>query len=167
MRILFVGDIVGRSGRSILLGRLPAWLRLARRIPGGPRLVNAVTGFAPTRRIGALVGGLAGERRIPPLAKVSFVDGFRARKASAGPASASVPRPRVVLWPDTFTNHLAPGVGAARPGSSEARRFFMTKRASRLRGRADRPAADFQAAVQPPSIGRLAPVMDFAASEQR
>ena len=27
MRILFVGDIVGRSGRSILLGRLPALAR--------------------------------------------------------------------------------------------------------------------------------------------
>jgi Fe-S oxidoreductase len=139
-----------RPRAHYLLARLPMWLRLARRVRGGPRLVNALTGFAPTRRLGALVGGLAGERRIPELARRTFVDGFAARansgssgsapsasasapsasasaSASSSPASSSpassspassaaasaAPRPRVVLWPDTFTNHLDPGVGDA------------------------------------------------------
>jgi len=103
-----------RPRAHYLLGRLPMWLRLARRVPGGPRLVNAVTGFGPTRRLGALVGGVAPERRIPPLALRTFADGFRARaSASLALAAPAAARPRVVLWPDTFTNHLAPGVGDA------------------------------------------------------
>ena len=134
-----------RPRAHYLLGRLPMWLRLARRVPGGPRLVNAVTGFGPTRRLGALVGGVAPERRIPPLAPRTFVDGFRARRAagsatapasaasaSPSPASSSAPvspvpasaaRTRVVLWPDTFTNHLAPGVGDAAVRVLEAAGF--------------------------------------------
>jgi Fe-S oxidoreductase len=142
-----------RPRAHYVLGRLPVWLRRARRVPGGPRLVNAATGFAPTRRLGALVGGLTGERRIPPLAPRTFVDGFRARgapriegssaassSAAAGPGSASagssVPtssstapapsapaRQRLVLWPDTFTNHLAPGVGDAAVRVLEAAGF--------------------------------------------
>jgi FAD/FMN-containing dehydrogenase/Fe-S oxidoreductase len=116
-----------RPRAHYLLGRLPMWLRLARRIPGGPRLVNSVTGFAPTRRLGALVGGLAGERRIPVLARRTFVQQFRGRapaSSSAGSAAASsASLRRVVLWPDTFTNHLAPGVGVAAVRVLEAAGF--------------------------------------------
>ena len=54
------------------LGRLPSWLRLVRRIPAGPRLANAVMGFAPTRRAFGLVAGIAGERRIPRIAARTF-----------------------------------------------------------------------------------------------
>lgn len=89
------------------LGRLPAWLRRVRRIPGGPRLVNAVTGLAPTRRVAAVVAGIAGERPIPRIAPRTFVAGFR-RTQPATPAGG-----RVVLWPDTFTNHFSPEVGNA------------------------------------------------------
>jgi Fe-S oxidoreductase len=89
------------------LGRLPAWLRLARRASWMPRFANAVTGFPPTRRAVALVVGIAGGRPIPRLAPRTFVAGFR-RTPPAEPA-----RGTVVLWPDTFTNHLSPGVGDA------------------------------------------------------
>ena len=94
------------------LGRLPAWLRLARRVPGGRRLANGLTGFAPTRRVLALVAGMAGEWRIPRLAPRTFV----AEARTGRPVSATTtepPRPQVLLWPDTFTNHLAPEVGLA------------------------------------------------------
>ncbi len=94
------------------LGRLPQWLRLLRRIPAGPRLANAVMGFAPTRRALALVLGIAGERRIPPIARTSFV--AAAREPVHPPAPPAVDAsPRVIVWPDTFTNHLAPEVGHA------------------------------------------------------
>ena len=112
-----------RPRAHYLLGRLPMWLRLARRVPAGPRLVNALTGFAPTRRLGALVGGLAGERRIPELARRTFVQAFRARAGTASAAAPPAARPRVVLWPDTFTNHLAPGVGDAAVRVLEAAGF--------------------------------------------
>jgi len=112
------------------LGRLPAWLRLARRVPGGARLANAATGLAPTRRLVALAAGMAGERRIPRLAPRTFaaasraasrsrahsggVDGAAPGRAAPGHApAAGDPRPRVLLWPDTFTNHFEPGVAEA------------------------------------------------------
>ena len=120
-----------RPRAHYVLGRLPAWLRRARRFPGGPRIVNAITGFGPTRRIAALAGGLAGERRIPPLAPRTFSAWFRRRGApldrAAGLATGAVPaapaRRRVVLWPDTFTDHLAPEVGTAAVRVLEAAGF--------------------------------------------
>ena len=96
-----------RPRSHYLLGRLPAWLRRARRIPWGPRLVNGVTRLPPTRRLAAAMGGLAGERAIPRLARRSFVDTFE------DPVPAAPSRGQVLLWPDTFTNHLAPDVGVA------------------------------------------------------
>ena len=96
-----------RPRSHYVLGRLPAWLRTIRRIPAGPRLANAVLGFAPTRRVVARLAGMAGERRIPPIASRAFLDRF-APSTPAAPAAG-----RVVLWPDTFTNHLDPGVGQA------------------------------------------------------
>jgi Fe-S oxidoreductase len=100
------GRIRPRSHYS--LGRLPSWLRLLRRIPGGVRVANAVMGFAPTRRAFGLAAGIAAERRIPRIAARTF-----ASTARPEPPDAAAPARRVVLWPDTFTNHLAPEVGHA------------------------------------------------------
>jgi FAD/FMN-containing dehydrogenase/Fe-S oxidoreductase len=94
------------------LGWLPTWLRLARRIP---RLVNAITGFRPTRRVVAVIGGLTAERAIPPLARKTFVRAWRPLPA---PTRS---RGRVVLWPDTFNNYFSPEVvhaGAAVLGAA-------------------------------------------------
>lgn len=113
-----------RPRAHYLLGRLPVWLALARRVPAGPRLVNAVVAFPPTRRLAALLGGIAGERPIPRLAPRTFVEGFRRRgPGAADPTSGDAVRPRVVLWPDTFTNHLAPAVGDAAARVLEAAGF--------------------------------------------
>ncbi len=92
------------------LGRLPRWLRLVRRIPAGPRLANATMAFPPTRRGLAFLAGIAGERRIPSIAAHPFT-----RTAVPLPAAsvAGSPPGRVILWPDTFTNHLSPGIGHA------------------------------------------------------
>ena len=108
-----------RPRAHYVLGRLPMWLRLARAVPGAPRLVNAVTAFRLTRRLAAGLAGLAGERQIPRLAQRSFVEGFRSRPARAHPGLGR----RVLLWPDTFTNHLAPGVGDAAVRVLEAAGF--------------------------------------------
>jgi Fe-S oxidoreductase len=94
------------------LGRLPSWLRLLRRIPGGWRLANGIGGFAVTRRALALVSGMAGERRIPKLAPETLVAATRSRPA-AGERGGAEGRAHVILWPDTFTNHLSPQVGLA------------------------------------------------------
>jgi Fe-S oxidoreductase len=99
------GRVRPRSHYS--LGWLPTWLRLVHRIPAGPRLVNALMRFPPARRAFALVAGMAGERRIPPVARETFVGTFRA----SAPAAAGLGR--VVLWPDTFDNYLSPEVAHA------------------------------------------------------
>ncbi len=96
----------GRPRAHYSLGRLPQWLRLARRVPGGWRVANAVTGFAPARRLAARIGGISGEIGIPKLAPKTLAQQARAHRAGSG-------RSRVILWPDTFTNHLDPGVGMA------------------------------------------------------
>jgi Fe-S oxidoreductase len=57
-----------------------------------------------------VVAGISPERRIPPIARRSF----QQQAVGAPPASAPpAPRGRVIVWPDTFTNHLAPEVGMA------------------------------------------------------
>ncbi len=109
------GRIRPRSHYS--LGWLPTWLRLAHRVPGAPRLVNALMGFPITRRAFALIGGIAGDRRIPRLAPRTFVGTFASPSPSGRPGGRTSPAAttlgRVVLWPDTFTNHLSPEVGHA------------------------------------------------------
>jgi Fe-S oxidoreductase len=104
------------------LGRLPQWLRLVRRVPAGPRLANAVMGFAPARAAAAAIGGISRERGIPKLAPRTLVEIARKRPRAAIPAAAAF-NGRVVLWPDTFTNHLDPGVGEAALRVLEAAGF--------------------------------------------
>lgn len=92
------------------LGWLPLWLTLAATLRV-PWLVNLVTRSRLTRRIFTRAAGIAAERGIPPLARRSF-SRDRKRQLDALPANASTNRAngRVVLWPDTFNNHLTPTV---------------------------------------------------------
>ncbi|MGH9165871.1 MAG: FAD-binding and (Fe-S)-binding domain-containing protein [Acidimicrobiales bacterium] len=84
------------------IGLIPWWARLASR---APRLVNAA-GRAPV--IGSLakrLAGIAPQRRLPSIAEQSFSAWFAQRPAPAAPPGDAE---RVVLWPDTFNNHLHP-----------------------------------------------------------
>ncbi|HJT97045.1 MAG TPA: FAD-linked oxidase C-terminal domain-containing protein, partial [Rhodanobacteraceae bacterium] len=94
-----------RPRAAYVMGGIRTWAALASR---APRLVNALTHAAPTAALFKAIGGLAREREIPRFAGETFVDGFRARtpRPNAG-------RPRVILWPDTFTNHFLPARGHA------------------------------------------------------
>ncbi|MEV6046420.1 FAD-binding and (Fe-S)-binding domain-containing protein [Streptomyces xanthochromogenes] len=89
-----------RPAAHYALGRLPEWLRLA--APLAPAL-NAAARVRPLAALVKRVAGIAPERAIPPLAPRTFLRGLRS--ASGGAA--------VLLWPDTFTNHLSPEVGRA------------------------------------------------------
>ena len=84
------------------MGWLPMSSRLASK---APRLVNRMARMPLTKRL----GGIAPERQIPVFAERTFTAWFAGR-AATGPAAS---RGSVVLWPDTFTNHLAPEVGRA------------------------------------------------------
>ncbi|MFC5264286.1 FAD-binding and (Fe-S)-binding domain-containing protein [Kribbella qitaiheensis] len=93
------------------MGWLPLWARLAAR---APRLANRFAGLALTKRL----GGIAPEREVPEFAQQTFTDWFLARsKHGRGE------RGKVVLWPDTFTDHLSPEVGRATVEVLEAAGF--------------------------------------------
>ena len=85
------------------LGWLPLWLKLSARVP---RLVNTVTRSRLTRRLFARAAGIAPSRGIPPLARRTFTRDWRPRPRTADQA----PHGRVVLWPDTYNDHLTPEV---------------------------------------------------------
>ncbi|MFD3943051.1 FAD-binding and (Fe-S)-binding domain-containing protein [Streptomyces sp. NPDC058579] len=79
-----------RPWSHVTMGRLPEWLRLF-----GPAL-NLARVF-PSR-----FAGVAPERELPRVASRTFVSWFGSRLETVSD---------VWLWPDTFTNHLAPQVG--------------------------------------------------------
>ncbi|MES4886600.1 FAD-binding and (Fe-S)-binding domain-containing protein [Streptomyces sp. NPDC096012] len=112
------------------MGRLPEWLRLAARTRTAP-LLNALASVRPLASAAKRLGGIAPERRLPRLAPQTFTAWWRRREpargaedsvrdgrealAEGGPGNPvqAPSRDLVVLWPDTFTEHLSPSVGRA------------------------------------------------------
>ena len=93
------------------MGWLPQLSRIASK---APRLVNRMAGTALAKRL----GGIAPERDVPAFAEQTFTSWF-ARRESSAQAQAQT-RGAVVLWPDSFTNYLAPQVGRAAVSVLEA-----------------------------------------------
>jgi len=89
------------------LGFLPLWSRIAARMP---RLANAVLGSRRLSGILARAGGIAPQRSLPRFARRTLRKRLRTH-AEGIPRTFT--RPRVVLWPDTFTDHFSPEVGLA------------------------------------------------------
>ncbi|NXY98530.1 4Fe-4S dicluster domain-containing protein, partial [Streptomyces sp. BR123] len=88
------------------LGGLPDWLRILDRLG----LTRAAGGLA--RLPGAArLAGLDPRRRLPAPAAQPFTRWWRGRPAAAPPRDGAAAR--VLLWPDTFTEYLAPGAGRA------------------------------------------------------
>jgi FAD/FMN-containing dehydrogenase/Fe-S oxidoreductase len=93
-----------RPAAHYSMGRLPRWLRLAS--PVAPA-VNALA-RTPMATLAKRLGGIAPERELPRIARQTFTGWFR---ATAGERRRE--GPAVLLWPDTFTEHLSPEVGRA------------------------------------------------------
>jgi FAD/FMN-containing dehydrogenase/Fe-S oxidoreductase len=103
-----------RPASHYSLGWLPWWLRVI----SGTRTAALVNWAAkrpalasPAKRL----GGIAAERGIPALAGESLQAWFARRGPRQEPD-----RPRLLLWPDTFTNYLEPGIGQAAVAALEA-----------------------------------------------
>ncbi|MGZ0202576.1 FAD-binding and (Fe-S)-binding domain-containing protein [Streptomyces sp. RM1] len=88
------------------MGRLPEWLRWVARTRTAP-LLNALASVPPVAAAAKRLGGIAPERRLPRLAARTFTGWWRRREPVSGSGDL------VVLWPDTFTEHLSPSVGRA------------------------------------------------------
>ncbi|HEX3906825.1 MAG TPA: heterodisulfide reductase-related iron-sulfur binding cluster, partial [Mycobacteriales bacterium] len=87
------------------MGWLPAVAQLASQ---APRLTNALSHTRVIRDVITTIGGIDRRRRIPLFAEQTLQAWYTGR----GPSDTG-DRGDVVLWPDTFTNHLTPGVGHA------------------------------------------------------
>jgi FAD/FMN-containing dehydrogenase/Fe-S oxidoreductase len=88
------------------MGRLPVWLRWVARLRAA-RAVNALASVRVLASVGKRLGGVAAEREIPRVAPQTFSEWWRRRRPEGADG------PLVVLWPDTFTEHLSPSVGRA------------------------------------------------------
>jgi Fe-S oxidoreductase len=98
-----------RPASHYSMGALPRWLRLVGRLPA--RMVDALNA-AGRGRLGALVkrvGGIDPQRAIPPIARRRYTGARRSRRHGS---AANASRGRLLLWPDTFTNHFDPTVAA-------------------------------------------------------
>ncbi|MDR3084647.1 MAG: 4Fe-4S dicluster domain-containing protein, partial [Streptomyces sp.] len=98
-----------RPAAHYAMGWLPVWLTAVARTRTAP-VVNALASMRPLAALGKRLGGIAPERDLPRLAEQTFTRWWR--RESAGRARRNTGT-RVVLWPDTFTEHLSPSVGRA------------------------------------------------------
>ncbi|MEZ4595714.1 MAG: FAD-linked oxidase C-terminal domain-containing protein [Chloroflexota bacterium] len=98
-----------RRPRSHLsLGQLPRWLRLGWRFAP---LANAMLRRSTMRGLLTRMAGISPERAIPPIAHRPFTVAHHDRRPA--PVRVDGARGQVTVWPDTFTNYLAPEVGHA------------------------------------------------------
>ncbi len=96
-----------RPAAHYAMGWLPVWLRWVARTRTAP-VLNALASVRPLAAVAKRLGGIAGEREVPRLAGETFSGWWRGRRrVAAGDGDL------VVLWPDTFTEHLSPSVGRA------------------------------------------------------
>ncbi|MBC7273182.1 MAG: FAD-binding oxidoreductase [Streptomyces sp.] len=96
-----------RPAAHYALGRLPVWLRWTARTRTAP-LLNALARVRPLAGLAKRLGGIAPERGIPRVARRTFSAWWRRGRTPQGTDGTLV-----VLWPDTFTEHLSPNVGQA------------------------------------------------------
>ncbi|MDT4990115.1 MAG: hypothetical protein QOH97_7 [Actinoplanes sp.] len=107
-----------RPRSHYVLGWLPLWLRLGHRT--GP--LAAKLSASPTLgRLAMRLGGLARGRTLPAIPAKSF----RATDRHPAPAPTAVAG-EVVLWPDTFTDHLDPAIARAAVQVLEAAGHTVT-----------------------------------------
>jgi FAD/FMN-containing dehydrogenase/Fe-S oxidoreductase len=100
-----------RPASHYSMGALPRWMRLVGMLPAGVvDRINALARVPWLAGIAKRAGGIAPERGIPEIARETFTTRARADSiVERGPAEPA-PRGRILLWPDTFTDHFDPDV---------------------------------------------------------
>lgn len=93
-----------RPRAAYAMGLIHVWARLAAH---APRAANYLTQHELWAGLAKRAGGIARERRLPLFAKQTFRDWFAQRKAHERDGR------RVILWPDTFSNHFLPDTAMA------------------------------------------------------
>ncbi|HEV7167603.1 MAG TPA: FAD-binding and (Fe-S)-binding domain-containing protein [Micrococcaceae bacterium] len=75
-----------------------------------PWLVNTLAKTPGISDLAKKLAGIHPDRQVPRFAARTFRGWWRQRLAAGGPGNRT---DRVMLWPDTFTNHFRPGAGTA------------------------------------------------------
>ncbi|WP_236541212.1 FAD-binding and (Fe-S)-binding domain-containing protein [Spiractinospora alimapuensis] len=92
------------------MGALPLWLRFAG--PAAP-VANAVARSRVLSPALKRVAGVEPKRDLPEFANTTLIRAMRRRDRRRRDVPREAPRGEVLLFPDSFTNYLDPGVGAA------------------------------------------------------
>lgn len=100
-----------------LLGWLPRWTRLVTSVPGLARVANAALGWRPLAKVVLGAGGMDTRRDMVTFAPTPFRTWWRREQRRADDAGtrpeAGSPRPKVLLWTDSFSDSLSPSVPQA------------------------------------------------------
>ncbi|MFL6279904.1 MAG: FAD-binding and (Fe-S)-binding domain-containing protein [Vicinamibacterales bacterium] len=107
-----------RPRAAYTFGLIHTWAKLA---SCAPRLVNFVTQTPGLRGVAKFVAGMPPQRRIPAFAPFTFREWFVHRERTGAPGGGD----RVILWPDTFTNHFHPETAIAAVGILEDSGFAV------------------------------------------
>jgi Fe-S oxidoreductase len=102
-----------RPASHYSMGWLPLSLQVAGRLPG---VTNALFSHRRASRVIKRLGGIAPERSLPTVATTPFTRWWAQRPAPADPGPDA---PRLLLWPDTFSNFFDPTVAQAAVGALE------------------------------------------------
>ena len=93
-----------RPRHAYAFGLIDQAARFASKLPG---IANLVTQREPFSSLAKLAAGAHPDRHLPPFAPVTL------REWYAGRGTHNPGGRKVILWPDTFTNHFHPEVGVA------------------------------------------------------
>jgi FAD/FMN-containing dehydrogenase/Fe-S oxidoreductase len=104
------------------MGWLPVWARLAATAPGA---VNRLSHTPGVDRLIKAAGGVAQERTVPDFGRMRFTTWFKRLDRRGDLPRGDGSRGEVLLWPDTFSNHLSPWIGVAAVEVLEAAGFTV------------------------------------------
>jgi len=93
-----------RPRSAYAMGLISRWTKLVR---FAPWLVNLLGRMPGTSHLMKLLGGISQKRRMPAFTSLLFTDWFRQRPFQ------NISRPKVILWPDTFSNNFNPEIAKA------------------------------------------------------
>jgi FAD/FMN-containing dehydrogenase/Fe-S oxidoreductase len=111
-----------RPRHAYAFGLIDRWAQLASYAPGLANLVTQTPGLAAAAKAAA---GVSQQRELPRFAPTTLRSWFaRQPERREGP--------RVILWPDTFTNHFEPQVGVATVRLLTGAGFAVTMPRERL-----------------------------------
>jgi Fe-S oxidoreductase len=104
------------------MGWLPVWARIAALAPG---VVNGLAHTPGLDRLIKAAGGIDSRRTIPSFGRMRFTTWFKRLDKRGDLPRGDGSRGEVLLWPDTFSNHLSPAIGVAAVEVLEAAGFTV------------------------------------------